>query len=829
MPIPVRKQVTRSVALTLTASMFAQHSALAAEDGDEEVLAEVVVTAQFREQRLQDTPIAITAVTADLLEQRNQTSIVDVAAQAPNVSLSPQAQANGTGLLAFIRGVGQTDFNYALEPGVGMYIDDVYYATVTGSNFDLLDLERVEVLRGPQGTLAGRNSIGGAIKLFSQKPTGAGEGSVQLTYGSFDRLDVRATGDFALVEDKLFLRLAGASKSRDGYMDRVDYKCTHMTSDPQIAADAALDVPLFPGINVGTGCNLGTLGGISITAGRAALRWLASDKIEINIAGDIVNDTSEAGPSLLFRAVNSKSAGVPVPPTDPRYVIQGGIPYDCRFVPFGPNSCDPNQPNDPYLSYANFIDTRPADVQRPFKPVVVPPIQHLKQWGLGSTIDWALSDSLALKWIGSWREYDSSWAQDVDGSPLASQQLLQTLNHRQWTQELRLNGKAFDERLNYTLGGFYFDQKGTLEARVDLNYAGIDFIHGPDKTPATSKAVFAHLDFEIIEGLNLIGGIRYTEDEKDYTYFRRNPDGTLPTPCTGFPFGPPMHPNCVLAGLYDVTAEFSSEQTDWRVGVNYRWNEALMTYAQVSTGYKGGGTNPRPFFLGQIRTFEPETITTYELGAKSDFAGGRVRLNGAVFFNKYEDIILTLTNCPGLTEPNGSPTPAAPCLLPANVGKADVKGVELEANFRLGAGFSIDASGSLLDFEYTEVDTASTNVTESMITPYTPEEKYSVGVLWEGHVGDAGTILARADWSYTSRQFSEPINAETNAIPGYGFVNARLAWRSPQSEWEAALEVNNVTDRLYYLAAQDWTPSAGSQTRTPALPRTWAVSVKRYF
>jgi iron complex outermembrane receptor protein len=821
MPISARTQVARAVALAVASSLLLQQGALAAQDDDLVVLEEVVVTAQFREQRLQDTPIAITAVNAALLEQRNQTSVADVAAQAPSVSLAPQGQANGTGLLAFIRGVGQTDFNYALEPGVGMYIDDVYYATVTGSNFDLLDLDRVEVLRGPQGTLAGRNSIGGAIKLFSQKPAGDDSGSVSLTHGSYNRLDVRAMADLSLIENKLFLRVAGASKSRDGYMKRLDYKCTHLTSDADVAADAAGDME-FPGNNVGTGCGLGTLGGVSITAGRAALRWIASDNVEVNIAGDVVNDTSEAGPSLLYRAENSKSDGVPLPSTDPRWIEQGGVPYDCRFVPYGPYSCDPNQPNDPYRSYATFVDARPADVQRPFKPASVPPIQHLKQWGVSSTVDWRLSDNFSLKWISSLRKYNSSWAQDVDGSPLASQQLLQTLDHRQWTQELRLNGTVLDGKVDFTLGGFYFDQAGTLEARVDLNYAGIDFIHGPDTTPASSRAVFAHTEFHATEALSFVAGLRYTEDEKDYTYFRSNPDGTLPTGCTGFPFGPPMHPNCVLAGLYDVSASFDSDRTDWRLGANYRWNEALMTYAQVSTGYKGGGNNPRPFFLQQIQTFEPETLTTYELGAKSDLAGGRLRVNGAVFFNENEDIILTLRNCPGL----GSP--ATPCQMPANVGKAEVMGLELESSLRLAGGFSVDATASWLDFEYKEIDPL-TNVTLDMISPYTPKNKYSAGVLWEGNAGNGGKVLARVDWSYTSAQHSEAINTFTSRLPGYGFANARLAWRSAGNTWESALEVNNITDRVYFVANQDWTASAGHMTVTPALPRTWALTVKRSF
>jgi iron complex outermembrane receptor protein len=805
MSTPARKQVARAVALALASSLLAQ-GAVAAEDDGLEELTEVVVTAQFREQNLQDTPIAITAVNAELLEQRNQTSVVDVAAQAPNVSLSPQAQANGTGLLAFIRGVGQTDFNYALEPGVGMYIDDVYYATVTGSNFDLLDLDRIEVLRGPQGTLAGRNSIGGAIKLFSKKPTGDGSGSASLTRGSFNRLDMRAVGDFAVIEDKLFMRVAGASKSRDGYMKRIDYKCSHMTSDPDVAADAA-GAKLFPGNNVGTGCQLGTMGGIAITAGRAALRWIASDNVEVNIAGDVVNDTSEVGPSLLYRAVNTPAAAGNS--ASPIWIEQGGVPYDCRFVPYGPNSCDPNNPNDPYLSYASFNDSRPASTQRPFKPTSVPPIQHLKQWGVSSSIDWSLGENYELKWIGSWREYDSSWAQDVDGSPLASQQLLQTLEHRQWTQELRLNGAAVDDRLNYTLGAFYFD-----------------FIHGPDETPANSKAVFGHVDFALTDALSVLAGIRYTEDKKDYTYFRSNPDGTLPGACAGPPTAPTTNPNCVLAGLYNVDAPtFKSEQTDWRVGVNYRWNEDLMTYAQVSTGYKGGGTNPRPFVIPQIRTFNPETLTTYELGAKMDLLGNRLRVNGAVFLNKYDDIIMSLTSCP-LYSP---PVPNFPCILPANVGKADVKGAEIEVNMRLAAGFSVDVTASKLDFEYTNISDPTTGVSLDMITPYTPEDKASVGLMWEGDVGDRGTVLARVDWSYTSEQFAEPINRPTGRVPGYGFANARLAWRSASGDWESALEVNNLTDRVYFVAAMDWSVSAGSQTLTPALPRTWAVSLKRNF
>ena len=296
--------------------------ALGAESRDE--LEEIVVTAQFREQNLQDTPIAITAVTAEMLELRSQNNIYQVAAQAPNVSLAPQGQGNGSGIIAFIRGVGQTDYNFALEPGVGLYIDDVYYSTLTGSLVDLTDLERVEVLRGPQGTLAGRNSIGGAVKLFSRKPSGEG-GSVSLTYGKFNRIDARGMADFALAEDKLFMRVAGVSKNRDGFVDRLDYACSHPGSG-------------LPATRLSDGCKLGTLGGQSYNAGRVSLRWLASENVEVNLIGDLTNDSSEAGPEVLL---------------------------DCRFVPNGPFSCDPNGRNQKYISYATFNDNLPPPLSDP--------------------------------------------------------------------------------------------------------------------------------------------------------------------------------------------------------------------------------------------------------------------------------------------------------------------------------------------------------------------------------------------------------------------------------------------------------------------------------
>ena len=226
-----------SVAASVMAIMAATSAANAAEPAtstvvtaDSNQLEEIVVTAQFRSQNLQDTPIAITAVNAAMLEARGQTNITQIAAQAPNVSLRPQPQNGGTGLIAYIRGVGQTDFNYAVDPGVGIYVDDVYIPTLSSSLLELMDLDRVEILRGPQGTLAGKNSIGGSIKLFSAKPQGDDSGSFKLSYGSFNEVDVRGMADLKLT-DTLSLRISGMSHSTDGYVGILDYGQTHPTSN----------------------------------------------------------------------------------------------------------------------------------------------------------------------------------------------------------------------------------------------------------------------------------------------------------------------------------------------------------------------------------------------------------------------------------------------------------------------------------------------------------------------------------------------------------------------------------------------------------------------
>ena len=793
--------------LALFLSPIAAQAADSAPANTDYTLQEVTVTAQFVKQNLQDTPVAITAVNAAMLEARGQQTVEQIASQAPNVTLTSGGAFAGPAMIGFIRGVGQTDFNPALEPGVGLYVDDVYYSTLTGSILDLLDLDRVEVLRGPQGTLSGKNSIGGAIKLYSKRPGNENDGYVEAAYGSYSAVTVRGASSFTLVPDRLYARVSGVSRSRSGYITRLDYQCTHPGS--------ALGLPSYV---PGPSCVLGKDGGIRYTAARLAVRWLPTDRLEFNFSADAVNDESGApanvtlgvGPTIAPVIVGSSIwPTVAIPPTL-------GSTLGCRFIAYGPSSCDPNSPNNPYVNYSTYIDPRTG--------VSVTPNQTVDSRGLSLNIDWQLAETLQLQSITAYRRYTSGFANDADGTPFPLQMLYQKLGHTQKSQEFRLNGK-WGSRLDYTLGGFYFDQTTTFDARVDLGYVGFDFLHGPDPVDAKTWALFAHGIFHVTDQLDLSAGVRYSDDKKDYTYFRHNPNGGNIQPCLGPPGTPGNPPNCLISTLNGTATSFQGTRTDYRAVLSYKFTPDLMAYAQLSTGYKGGGVNPRPFYNVQAVSFKPETLDAVEVGLKSELLDNRLRMNVALFANKYKDIQLTLNNCTALF----GPVFGVPCLLNSNAGDADVKGAELEFDWYPVHGLQVDGSLSYLDFKFTKINPV-TGLDLKKKTPYSPKQKASLGVQYEFALAGGGTLTPRVDMSYQGVVFSDAQNTPLGTIASYTLLNAKLMWRSDSKDWQLSVEGQNLADKLYYSTKTDQTPAlGGSAYGTPGLPRTVMFSVKRSF
>jgi len=776
-----RRNVRRalaSVSLTAIAGAVALGAspAYAQDEGAGASGDDIIVTAQFREQRLQDTPIAITALTGADLAARGQTSLTDI--QAPNLSIEPAPGVFGPAAQIYMRGVGQFDTNFAFEPGVGIYIDDVYYATLFGNTFNLLDLSRVEVLRGPQGTLAGKNSIGGAIKLYSNKPDGEG-GFLEAQTGSYDLASIRGAADFALVEDKVFLRLSGLAKHIKGYVKRVDYKCTH--------PDSAL--PTY--VSNGDSCVLGRLGGSDEVAVRAQLRMLLSDRLEVNLSGDFASSNGDPGVSILLAARGSAIPTV------------NGVPYSEAFVS-----------PDPYTSYALYRGTGLTSYE-------AIPKTEFQSWGVSGTIDYELSDNLSLTSITAYRAADSYFVVDNDESPIPKSESIAEPEQTQFTQELRLNASLGD-MLDLTVGGYYYEGEARQIGRNAIASINADFFTN-DVIESRSKSAFAHAVFHATDRLNLTGGVRYTDDRKSYTFVRDTWDGAFSGPVTP---------------IDGATATFAKEIWDFRAVLDYRWSDSFFTYAQFSTGFKGGGVNPRPFFPNQVSPFGEEKLKAYEIGFKSDFLDRRVRLNVAAFLNDYTNLQIQ-TNTPFFNVnlpvqpdpalPNYNPVGGtAPAAVFLNAGDVEQKGVEVELTATLVDGLDINASLSHLVGDYTrlEAQAISAGLTEDMELPFAPKWQGNIGVQYEIPLA-GGSLIPRVDYNFQSKSYSNAINDARNLLERRDVVNARLTYRT--GDWEATLAVTNLTDDFYYYSKQDIYVAAGYVTATPSRPREWSFSIKRNF
>lgn len=773
---------------------------------------EIIVTAQFREQRLQDVPLAITALSGDMLEQRGQISIADIAGSAPNVNLRQASSNFGPAVVAYIRGVGQRDTSFALEPGVGIYVDDVYLSTLQGSMLNLIDLDRLEILRGPQGTLAGQNSIGGAVRLYSRKPGPSQDAFMSATYGSFNRMELRAATNVTLAENALWARLSGAAVKRDGYVTRYDYRCTHPGST-------------VPSSTTGDSCKLGTEGGKEYVAGRVALRWEPVSKVTVDLVGDITRDSSEVGPATLLYVGRNAVPGAMLTgiatPAAPHYLLNGnvlgtstGSPF-VSYSPFGDFAQD-GFTTSPYVSYENYLEAAPRDGSGGWAP---PLRNSMNNWGLSATVNAELTDNLAITSITGYREFSGQYSSG-DASPFNTSLQANRVWNQQFSQELRLAAR-FGDLADLTLGGFYFDKTSRNRSRITLTT--LNFMED-NSSPSTTKAVFGNVELRPLDGLTLLGGLRYTDQSKEFVFGREGIPGSSTNGAV-----PPS-----LAALNGLVGEFNGSMLDYRVGAQYRFSPEIMGYAQVSTGFKGGGVNPRPFFPAQVIAHEPEKLTAYEIGLKTDLFDRRARINLSAFLNKYDDILVTVANCPLVTG-----VPAAPCALPLNAGQADVKGIEAEFNLRPVQGLTLDASIAYLHFKYTSISAlaASAGVGLEDKGVFVSPWQWSIGAQYEIELGDSGTLTPRIDVNYqdSMNRNANNVDAATGGkdifglIRGYTLANARLAYATPDREWEVAAEVRNLTDKLYYNDVFDNRPSTNTVVASPGEPRTWAMTVKRRF
>ena len=822
-------------------------------DAEPQRLEEITVTARYITENLQDTPIAITAITSEDLTARGMTSSYEAAYAVPNASLRPAAAAFGASMSAYLRGIGQYDFLPEFEPGVAIYFDDVLHPVTFGSMSDLMDLERVEVLRGPQGTLFGRGAIGGAIRYISKAPQGDDTGNISVTYGAFNRVDIRASYDFK-ISDSVFARVSAVSKKRDGYQNVYDFACKFpllagygdgLAADgadadtlPDVvaagsAADNSFAIPRRT-LNRESKCKIGTQGGEDVTGARAAFRFAPSDTWDLTLTGAYMNDASEARADTLVHIGRIPSGStspfrgqLPVPFNfwSNGLVSRYGVPYDERFLP--PNI---------YTSYATFDD--------PTLGYTFNPKTSFEDQSGSAKLNVHFSDTMLLELIGSYSKFNGSFATDSDGSPF-DEQLVDGIQHvTTKTGEARLSGKAFD-KFDWTVGAYWYkgDFVNSQQVLIPAFVPTRLLVNGHNETSSENISGFASGVFHVGDKLSLTAGVRYSTDKKNEDF-----------------------DNSIVVTQLDT----DESHFDWKVGADFKLTDSMLLYTSAATGYRPQAFNPRPFQPTQFVQVDGEEATSYEIGWKSDLADNRLRINLAAFYVDYNQRILPVggTECT-LLNPMGPPPyvyntipPATGTPIVDSLGQncvavtsrtyyinipATITGAELEVAYVPVDGLTISGQYGYTDFQGDEFDDPSLlrnpNVTTIFSNKpiYVPKDNWSVSMAYKFGTGGSGASLTPRFDYYGQSEICTGIrtNVSIAAIDtteeqacsqDYRLLSARLEWASPEDTWRVALGATNLTDEEYFLNKFDLSafgqPTVEGQ---PGHPREWYVSFTRNF
>ena len=747
---------------------------------------EITVTARKREENLQDTPISITAFTANGMEARGMSDISQLGEFTPNLVFDNTAAIAATSSAAaiYIRGVGQIDWALPTDPGVGLYVDGVYIARSVGGVLDLLDVERVEVLKGPQGTLFGRNTIGGALSITTKKPHEELEGYAEATIGSYDRTDLRF-GINVPISETFFANFAGSRKKRDGYVKN-----------------------LLPG-----GPDLGDE---DAWAGRAAFRWLASDNLEINIAVDGTREREAPAANVLIGVDETQFFPMVTNNVIPLRTDLHGLPVPsavCADMGDPARLSDPTcwnaqwiaGPFETYSQHTTQNELMNTIIGRPMEPK-----SDLDLWGVSLGIDWDINENLTAKSITAYREVEGYWARDVDHSPLLILQTVNEFTQDQFTQEFQLLGNNMDGALNWIVGLYYFEESGNHIDIVELPGAVFD---SGGSIENTSKAIFGQATYDFTEQLSLTLGARYTDEDKSFS-----PDSTVAQDNgLGIPAGVPVLP-------VGVTEEQDAEVFDIHANLAYRWSEDLMTYASYSEGYKGGTFTQRVFPpRDYVPVARPEKVKAYELGFKSTFADDRVRFNGAFFYMDYTDMQVNIVaQIPGGTVDDIG-------IITDNAASAEIKGAEFDLLAALSDNLVVEATLGYLDPQYNELTPGAiaAGLTLDSMFVNAPEWSINVGVAYTINLTDDWSVTPRLDYAFTSKVANDAKNTPELIQDDLHLLNAVLMFSDIDDEWNVNLGVRNLTDETYLYAGDNSTD--GVIEGVYARPREWYLSVKRKF
>ena len=697
---------------------------------------EIIVTARRREERLQDVPIAVTALGGKALETRGFQQITSIEQAAPNLQSTPGTGGKSGSFSMFIRGVGEYDFIVTSDPAVALYIDGVYVPRSFGANTQLLGIDRIEVLRGPQGSLFGKNTIGGAVNVTTHKPTGERSLEVDVMGGSYGTWRGRLNAETPLTDD-LSLGVSVMGRTSDGWQ------------------------------KLDTG---GALGDENIVAGRTTLRW-QPEGLDAVLSVDGLHQRQNSGSHNMLAFQPTFFS-----------ILQSSLMAPCCTVPTSKNRTGSSDE-------VNHDDT--------------------DAFNATLTLDFdALGGSIksisAYRWVSALfgRDGDASSAVNYAGD-------VHDERSRQLSQELQYSGKFADDRGQVLLGLYAFQEKSrdhtqlftakglynALVAATPEQIAALPFpLGGPETYPyldfnvdfrnrqtTTNYAVFGNVNYKLTDALTLDLGGRYTWEKKKFHQRSTRIDAQIP----------------FLAGVPEYTLEESWSNFSPKATLSYRFSRDIMGYATYSQGFRSGGFNGRPTSPEEIGSFDPEKLTSYEVGLKTELFDRKLRLNVDAFYNSYKNQQVLITG-----ERNGIIV-----AITENAGKSRMWGFEGEFDARVTSFLTLNGSLGYLNSRYLRYDSMNGDGQlvdlSNLRLKHAPKWTANIGAQLDLPVTDNLDFMARVDAAYKSSSAIDTANSPLLVTPKHILVNGTIGLSMPDKGWNLKVQVENLTNRRILVEGFD--------------------------
>lgn len=739
---------------------------------------DIVVTARRTNEAAQTVPLAISVLGGQQLADANVEGIADVARQTPNFFVQTSS-ADPTGVLLTIRGQSQQDSILTIESPIGVYVDGVNYIRSSNLETALADVERVEVLRGPQGTLFGKNTTGGAINITTRQPDlDAVGGYVQGSGATHDRYDVMGVFNLPIATDKLGVRLMARW---------LDY--------------GALGVN---GLDEG-------IGGREQIALRSNWLFTPSDAVTWSVSADYTRIKGDAPVSKLafVSPFPSPAAGSPNPaPALIDIAISQGILNPALLA-------DPVA-NGPAIGaalaqtqalFASLIDRRgPYDNDATGLQGV-----YARTYGVSSNLAVELTPSLSFRSISAARWLKRSLDVDLDSSPYPLLEASLASRAKNLSQEFQFAGNV-GERLDWIVGAYFNEETGRDFSRATalgtINPANPNITDGFVKN--SSWAVFGQFNYNLTDALRFTGGLRWTEESKELRSFNRSFGGAV---CN-------IPPALQLGGTCQARFKDGFSDYSYLASVDWTARPGLLLYARTARSFKGGGQNLRGTgTVDSFAAFAPETVTDYEVGAKADLLDRRLRINAAIFQANYRDIQRTIVQA----SPGG-----AIISLVTNAARARIRGGELEITAVPVDGLTLSGGVGVNDAKYLEfVDVTGDRSNE----PFQfPKYSYRLGATYAAPLG-FGELRLSVDWNWRSsvQLVGSAIYRDSLRQRSYGLLGARAAVKIDSIGSEVAIFGTNLTNRRYAISGVQFDNSLGFNTLYAGEPRVIGLQLTTKF